>query len=51
MPMQLKSLLSILLLLYEGESVNRSQMDTKRKTCDIRTWKKTFISRHIVHQH
>jgi hypothetical protein len=29
-------------LYYEGESVNRSQMDIKRtrKTCDIRTWKK-----------
>jgi hypothetical protein len=25
---------------YEGESVNRSQMDTKRKICDIQTWKK-----------
>jgi hypothetical protein len=25
---------------YEGESVNRSQMDIKPKTCDIRTWKK-----------
>jgi hypothetical protein len=26
--------------IYEGESVNRSQMDIQRKTCDIRTWKK-----------
>jgi hypothetical protein len=26
-------------------------MYIKRKTCDIRTWKKTFISRHILHQH
>jgi hypothetical protein len=25
---------------YEGESVNSSQMDIKRKTCDIRTRKK-----------
>jgi hypothetical protein len=25
---------------YEGDSVNRSQMDIKRKTCDIRTWKR-----------
>jgi hypothetical protein len=25
---------------YDGESVNRSQTDIKRKTCDIRTWKK-----------
>jgi hypothetical protein len=36
---------------YEGESVNRSQMDIKRKTCDIRTCKKTFISWHTLHQH
>jgi hypothetical protein len=35
------------LLVYYGESVNRSQ----RKTCDIRTWKNTFISQHILHQH
>jgi hypothetical protein len=26
--------------LYEEESVSRSQMDIKRKSCDIRTWKK-----------
>jgi hypothetical protein len=25
---------------YEGESVNRTQMDIKRKTCDIRPGKK-----------
>jgi hypothetical protein len=25
-------------------------MNIKRKTCDIRTWKKTFISRTILHQ-
>jgi hypothetical protein len=37
--------------MYEGEPVNRSQMDIKSKTCDIRTWKKTFISRNILHQH
>jgi hypothetical protein len=37
---------------YEGESVNRSQMDIKPKTCDIRNWgEKKFISRHILHQH
>jgi hypothetical protein len=36
---------------YEGESANRSQMDIKRKTCDIHTWKKTFISWHILCQH
>jgi hypothetical protein len=29
-----------------GESVNMSQMYIKRKTCIIRTWKRTFISRH-----
>jgi hypothetical protein len=23
-------------------------MDIKRKTCDIRIWKETFISRHIL---
>jgi hypothetical protein len=32
-------------------SVNRSQMDTKPKICDTRTWKKLFISRHIHYQH
>jgi hypothetical protein len=37
--------------MYEGESVNRSHMDIKCKTCDVRTWKKTFISRHNFHQH
>jgi hypothetical protein len=26
-------------------------MDIKLKTCDIRNWKTTFISRHILHQH
>jgi hypothetical protein len=29
-----------LIVNYEGESVNRSQMDIKRKTRDIRNWKK-----------
>jgi hypothetical protein len=42
---------SINLLLHEGESVNRSQMDIKCKTYDIRNWKKHFISRHVLHQH
>jgi hypothetical protein len=28
------------LYIYEGESVNRTQMAIKRKSCDIRTWKK-----------
>jgi hypothetical protein len=28
---------------YEGESVNRSQMDIKHKTCDIRSWKKHLL--------
>jgi hypothetical protein len=37
-------------IFYEGESVNRSQMDIKRKTCDVRTWEK-LISRYIFHQH
>jgi hypothetical protein len=41
----------VLFGIYEAESVNRSHMDTKRKTYDIRTWKKTFIPRHILHQH
>jgi hypothetical protein len=36
-------------LLYEGESVNRSQMDMKHKTYEY--FIKTFISRHILHQH
>jgi hypothetical protein len=26
-------------------------MNIKRKACDIRTWKETFISRHTLHQH
>jgi hypothetical protein len=30
----------LILNVYERESVNRSQMDIKRKTCDIRTLKK-----------
>jgi hypothetical protein len=33
------------LYFYQGASVNRLQMDIKRKTYDIRIWKrKTFIS-------
>jgi hypothetical protein len=32
--------------IYEGESVNTTQMDIKRNTRDILTWKK-----HILHQH
>jgi hypothetical protein len=32
------------LVVYEGQSVNRSQMDTKRKICDIRTWKNIYFS-------
>jgi hypothetical protein len=27
----------------EGESVNTSQMDINRKTCDIRTWKSNLF--------
>jgi hypothetical protein len=29
---------------YEGESVNRSQMDIKLRTCDIGTWKNIYFS-------
>jgi hypothetical protein len=29
--------------MYEGESVYRSQMDIKRKTCDIQIWKKKYL--------
>jgi hypothetical protein len=36
---------------YDGELVNRTQMYVKRKTYDIRIEVKTFISRHILHQH
>jgi hypothetical protein len=38
-------LISVLMLcyLYEGASVSRSQMDIKRKTCDIITWKKKHL--------
>jgi hypothetical protein len=42
---------TLLHVIYEGESVNRSQMAIKRKTCEIWTWKKMFISQHILHQH
>jgi hypothetical protein len=37
--------------MYEEESVNGTQMDVKRKICDISTWKKRFISRRILQQH
>jgi hypothetical protein len=33
-------MVSITETMYEGEWVNRSQTDIKRKTCDIQTWKK-----------
>jgi hypothetical protein len=36
---------------YEGELVNRSEMDIQRKTCDNRTRKKKLFFRHILHQH
>jgi hypothetical protein len=36
---------------YKEESINRSQMDIKCKTCNIRTWKNHFISWHVLHQH
>jgi hypothetical protein len=29
--------------MYEGESINRSQMDIECKTCDIQTWKKKHL--------
>jgi hypothetical protein len=29
---------------YEGQLVNRTQMDIKRKTCDIGTWEKYFFA-------
>jgi hypothetical protein len=38
-------------VMYDEESVNSSRMDIKSKTCDIRTKRITFISRHILHQH
>jgi hypothetical protein len=36
---------------YEGESVNRSQMDTKRKNIWYSNPGKTFSSQHVIHQH
>jgi hypothetical protein len=36
---------------YKGESVNRPQIDTKRKNVIFEPEKKSFISRHILHQH
>jgi hypothetical protein len=32
---------------YKGESVNSSQMDVKRKTCDIQNWKEKKIYLNI----
>jgi hypothetical protein len=37
--------------IYEGESVNKLQLDTRRKTYDILTCEKTLIARHILHQY
>jgi hypothetical protein len=39
---------------YEGDSVNRSQMNIKRQICDIRTWKKniylsTYPPQTLIH--
>jgi hypothetical protein len=31
---------------YEGESVNRSQLDIKCKTCDIQTRKNIYFSKY-----
>jgi hypothetical protein len=33
-------LLYYIILYYEGESVNRSEMDIESKICDIRNWTK-----------
>jgi hypothetical protein len=33
------------------DSINRPQIQINRKTRDIRTWKKIFFSRHVLHQH
>jgi hypothetical protein len=33
----------LFLIKYEGESVNMSQMNIKRETYDIRTWKKHLL--------
>jgi hypothetical protein len=38
-------------LIYEEESVNRSQINIKRKTYGIQTWEQIFISSHNIHQH
>jgi hypothetical protein len=38
-----------LVAIYEGDSVNKSQVDIKRKACDIRTWKKKVYFWHILH--
>jgi hypothetical protein len=32
-----------ILLTYEGELVHMSQMNMKRKTCDVRTWKQQLF--------
>jgi hypothetical protein len=37
---KIESYVYIASVLYEGKSVNRSQMDITRKICDIRIWKK-----------
>jgi hypothetical protein len=36
--------------MYEGESVNRSQLDMKCITCDIQTWQKHLFLTY-PHQH
>jgi hypothetical protein len=35
--------------IHEGESVNTSQMDIKRKICESRTWKNIYFSIHLSH--
>jgi hypothetical protein len=41
----------VLYVLYEGESINRSEMNIKHKICNIWTWKKHLFLEHILHQH
>jgi hypothetical protein len=41
------SLRSKLLGCYEAESVNRSQLDTKRRTCDIQTLRNIYLSTYF----
>jgi hypothetical protein len=49
--MLLTSLEDLIAWIYEGESVNRPQMDIKVKYLIFEPGKKTFIFRHILPQH